>query len=74
MKVAMVQLTLVITIVIATLNFAEPSFNGTNPGCSDSGCHSFSNGDVSFTLIDPLNIEVTVSGTSSRHPLLVIIL
>ncbi len=66
MKVAMVQLTLVITIVIATLNFAEPSFNGTNPGCSGSGCHSFSNGDVSFTLIDPLNIEVTVSGTSSR--------
>jgi len=66
MKVAMVQLTLVITIVIATLNFAEPSFNGANPGCSGSGCHSFSNGNVSFTLIDPLNIEVTVSGTSSR--------
>lgn len=66
MKVAMVQLILVITIVIATLNFAEPSFNGSNPGCSGSGCHSFSDGNVSFTLIDPLNIEVTVSGTSSK--------
>lgn len=66
MKVAIVQLTLVITIVIATLNFAEPSFNGSNPGCSGSGCHSFSDGNVSFTLIDPLNIEVTVSGTSSK--------
>jgi hypothetical protein len=66
MKVAVVQLTLVVTLVIATVNFAEPSFNGSNPGCSGSGCHSFSDGDVSFTLIDPLNIEVTVSGTSSK--------
>jgi hypothetical protein len=66
MKAVFVLIVFVVTLVITTLNFAEPSFNGTNPGCSGSGCHSFLNGDVSFTLIDPLNIEVTVSGTSSR--------
>jgi hypothetical protein len=66
MKAISPLFTFLITILIATYNIAEPSFNGSNPGCSGSGCHSFSDGGVTFTLIDPLNIEVTVSGTSSR--------
>jgi hypothetical protein len=66
MKSIYLLLTFVIVLVLAPLQFSEPGFNGSAPGCSGSGCHSFSNGNVSIVIVDPLNIEVTVSGTSSK--------
>ncbi len=45
-----------------------PSLNGTSPGCSGGGCHSFSNGIVSVKVIDSVNVEVTISGVSSGKP------
>lgn len=44
---------------------SEPSFN-SGPGCSGSGCHSFSDGKVSVTYLGNNQVEVTVSGTTSR--------
>lgn len=66
MKTTFILLTIAISLIIIPMHLAEPSFNGSSPGCSGSGCHTFSDGDVSFVIIDPLNIEVTVSGTTSK--------
>ncbi|NNG27171.1 MAG: T9SS type A sorting domain-containing protein [Ignavibacteriaceae bacterium] len=66
MKITFILLTIAISLVITSIQFSEPSFNGSSPGCSGSGCHSFSDGDVSVALIDSITVEVTVSGTSSR--------
>jgi hypothetical protein len=66
MKTTFILLTIAIALLIIPIHLSEPSFNGSSPGCSGSGCHSFSDGAVSFSLIDSLNVEVTVSGTSSR--------
>jgi hypothetical protein len=66
MKTTFTLLTIAISLLITSIHLSEPSFNGSSPGCSGSGCHTFSDGDVTFAIIDPLNIEVTVSGTTSR--------
>jgi len=57
---------LLITSPLAPLLLSEPSFNGSTPGCSGSGCHSFSRGDVSATILNNFQVQVTVSGTSSK--------
>ncbi len=66
MKTTFILLTIAISLIIIPILLSEPSFNGSSPGCSGSGCHTFSDGIVSFSLIDSLNIEVTVSGTTSK--------
>jgi hypothetical protein len=57
---------LLITPPLTPLVLSEPSFNGSTPGCSGSGCHSFSDGDVSATILNNFQVLVTVSGTSSK--------
>ena len=57
---------LLFTFPLTSLLLSEPSFNGSTPGCSGSGCHSFSNGDVSATILNNFQVQVTVSGTSSK--------
>jgi len=66
MKTTFTLLTIAISLIIIPILLSEPSFNGSSPGCAGSGCHTFSDGIVSFSLIDSLNIEVTVSGTTSK--------
>jgi len=67
MKTTFTLLTIAISLIIIPILLSEPSFNGPTPGCGEGGgCHTFSDGIVSFSLIDSLNIEVTVSGTTSK--------
>jgi hypothetical protein len=65
MKTTFILLTITISLIIIPLHLSEPSFNGSAPGCAGSGCHSFSDGDVSITILDSVNIQVTVGGTTS---------
>ncbi len=66
MKLVFGFLFVLISLLFIPTLFSEASFNGSNPGCGGSGCHSFSDGDVSITILDSANIEVLVTGTSSR--------
>ena len=54
-----------LSILIFSLLFAEPSYNGAAPGCAGSGCHNFQNNDVTATSIGNMQIEVTLSGVNS---------
>jgi len=44
---------------------AKPSFNGSTPGCSGSGCHSFSHGILSATPLDNFQVSIQLSGVQS---------
>lgn len=66
MKTVFILLTITISLIIIPMLISEPSFNGSSPGCSGSGCHTFSDGDVSITILDTATIQVSVSGTTSR--------
>jgi hypothetical protein len=54
-----------IILLLIPTNISQPSFNGTNPGCSGGGCHTFQDGMVSASVTD-LDVQITVSGTSGR--------
>jgi len=45
--------------------YLQPTFNGSDPGCSAGGCHVFKNGIVSVRMLDSVNVEVTLTGVSS---------
>ena len=62
MKTTFLLFTIAITLLVIPLNLSEPSFNGTDPGCSSSGCHSLSDGDVSVMILNNLEVEVTLTG------------
>ena len=66
MKTTFTLLTIAISLIIIPILLSEPSFNGSSPGCDGAGCHDFEDGLVSVTIIDPLNVEVTVSGTTEK--------
>lgn len=66
MKAKYFLFTLALSILSLPYLLSEPSFNGSNPGCSGSGCHSFLDGAVSVTKLSNHQVQVTVSGTSSR--------
>ena len=53
-------------ILNASLLFSEPGFNGTSPGCSGSGCHTFQDNLVSVTLLSNRQVQISLSGTSSN--------
>ena len=57
---------LVILIVLITIpsSISEPSFNGTNPGCDGSGCHTLEDGLVTASATG-LDVEITLNGTTS---------
>ena len=66
LKTNFLLITIGISIIAVSLLLSEPAFNGSSPGCGGGGCHSFQDGDVSVTVLDNLQVEVTVSGTSSK--------
>ena len=65
MKINITLISVLVTIFFSPLNFSEPGFNGPTPGCDGSGCHSQAPGIVSV-VANGLEVEVTVSGTSSN--------
>ena len=64
MKYTLLLLMIGIILLIIPINISRPSFNGTDPGCSGSGCHTFQDGIVSVSAND-LQVQVTLSGTNS---------
>lgn len=66
MKIVSTLFTIIIVIIIIPLLSSQPSFNGSSPGCSGSGCHSFQDGLVSAITIDNLQVQITIAGTTSR--------
>ena len=64
MKYTILLVTIAIVIFSIPVHFSEPSFNGTNPGCNGSGCHTLEDGLVSASVID-LQVAITLNGTTS---------
>jgi hypothetical protein len=65
MKTNITLISVLMTIFFSPLNFSEPGFNGSTPGCGVAGCHTQQAGIVSV-VANGLDVEVTVSGTSSN--------
>jgi hypothetical protein len=66
MKINFILFTIGITFLVIPLHLSEPTFNGTAPGCDGGGCHNFVDGIVSVTILDSVNIEVTLSGATDN--------
>jgi len=56
----------IIVVLIIPLLLSQPSFNGSAPGCSGSGCHTLVDGIVSVTALDNLQVEITLSGNTGK--------
>ena len=65
MKVSTIFSSLYILLIFISSTHAEPSFNG-GPGCAGSGCHSSQAGIVTAEVLDNLQVQITVSGTTSE--------
>ena len=52
---------------LATLNlYSEPGFNGSSPGCSGSGCHTFQDNIVNVVPLSNLQVQITLTGNSGN--------
>ncbi len=58
----------ILVFFIASSFLPHPSFNGTTPGCSGSGCHTLEDGIVQATPLNNGQISVLVSGVQSGKP------
>jgi hypothetical protein len=52
-------------LLILPVSYCTPNMN-SGAGCSGSGCHTSQAGIVSVTLLNNLQIKISVSGTSSK--------
>ena len=66
MKSVQLLFTALITLFLTFNLYSEPGFNGPSPGCSGSGCHSFQDNTVSVVPMSNLQVQVTITGTSSK--------
>ena len=66
MKVSGILATVLLVVIIVSLLQSEPGFNGTTAGCSGSGCHTMLSGNVTATVLSSNQVQITVSGTTSR--------
>ena len=66
MKIVTILVSIVITLVFISLTRSEPGFNGTSPGCGDSGCHNIQTGIVSAEVLSDFQVRVTLTGTTSK--------
>jgi len=66
MKSKKLLLTTLVTLCLTFNLHSEPGFNGSSPGCSGSGCHSFQDNTVSVVPMSNLQVQVTITGTSSK--------
>ncbi len=66
MKISGILITILFLIVLVSLLQSEPGFNGTTPGCGGSGCHTSQTGIVSATVLTNNQVQITLSGTTSR--------
>ncbi len=66
MKVTLVLSIILIFVSYISLTKSEPGFNGTAPGCGDSGCHTSQFGIVTTEVLDNFQVRITLSGTTSK--------
>ena len=66
MKKISLLIAAIIVVLIIPLLLSQPSFNGSAPGCSGSGCHTLVDGIVSVTALDNLQVEITLSGNTGK--------
>jgi len=59
-------LTVIISIFLVHHINAEPGFNGSSPGCSGSGCHSFQDNMVNVVPLSNFQVQITITGTTSN--------
>lgn len=65
MKASLTLLTFLITMLNSPLQYSEPGFNGTAPGCGGSDCHTSQAGILSATVQSNLQVKITLSGTTA---------
>jgi len=66
MKTSILLIAIALSLLVIPYVLSEPSFNGSSPRCAGSGCHSFSDGIVSVTVLNNFQVEVLLSGTTSK--------
>ena len=64
MKYTILLIAIAIVIFTIPIHFSEPGFNGINPGCDGSGCHTLQDGLVT-AAVTGLDVSITVSNTTS---------
>ncbi len=54
--------------ILITVSYvtSEPGFNGTTPGCSGSGCHTFQTGIVTAAVLVNNQIQITLTGNTGN--------
>jgi hypothetical protein len=65
MKYTLLLFFIGIILLVIPENISKPSMNGTDPGCSGGGCHTFQDAMVSVAVTD-FTVQITVSGTSGK--------
>ena len=66
MKVTVFIIAVFASLFLITYSNSQPGFNGTTPGCGDSGCHTLQSGIVTAEVLNNLQVRVTVTGTTSN--------
>jgi len=66
MKSMHLLFTTLLTLSLTILLHSEPGFNGSSPGCSGSGCHSFQDNSVSIVPLSNLQVQITVTGNTGN--------
>ena len=61
MKYTILFLAIGLILFFIPINNSRPTFNGTDPGCSGGGCHTFQDGLVQAS-VNGLEVQVTVVG------------
>jgi len=64
MKYTILLFAIGIALLVIPINISQPDFNGTNPGCDGSGCHTLEDGLVTASTTG-LDVEITVNNTTS---------
>jgi len=66
MKKHCLLLTILIVFSLSVSLLAEPGFNGTTPGCSGSGCHTFQDNIISVVPLSNLQVQITLTGNTGN--------
>ena len=66
MKLMHLLLTTLLIFSLTLLLHSEPGFNGSAPGCSGSGCHTFQDNIVSVVPLNNLQVQITLTGNTGN--------
>jgi hypothetical protein len=66
MKKQYLLLTVLIILSSPFYLFSTPGLNGSSPGCSGSGCHTFQDNSVTVVPLSNLQVQITLTGNSGN--------